>query len=511
MKKTNYTIFTFTIAVLVLYIYQYLKIDENLDSIFDEGFLFLKLQAIGINSLAMESQFPTLVNSLFGEHITSNLLYLRYARYFVHLLSISLFSIASVFYLIKKGVVNSLEKKILYFLIVFLLGYLSLGGIIISYNTLQEFFIVGVIGCFLVASEMSLRKSILFYILIGFFSFLSILIILPSGILVLICILLLLWIKYLKDWKTALISTFSILMGILISALCFHFFILDLRLVLAGMVETAKTITVLNRGYDPFSFITKIILYLRDFYMGTCLLIGLMLFSFYIKKFTGHWVAVLVFILSVYVFSIYQRKPEIVLTSFLAFPIIALFVAILSQTPKISWKNLFSFNVLLSLFLFFSPLISSIGTNVYLGAKMVFFILPWSVLLMELKCNATIKEKYAKEIRFLLWFFFILIVFQPVRAMIYDIKNSGYEKLYFTQEKPISQIELTKSQKTYFDRVYGIMKEYGYQRNDVIFSTQLDDMTIVAFDGTPCGLYFQPMDFLAEKNKNKLKKLTLFS
>lgn len=50
------------------------------------------------------------------------------------------------------------------------------------------------------------------------------------------------------------------------------------------------------------------------------------------------------------------------------------------------------------------------------------------------------------------------------------------------------------------------MNEYGYDQKDVILSTQLDLMTIVAFDGTPCGLYFQPMDFLAEKDKQSLKK-----
>ena len=50
------------------------------------------------------------------------------------------------------------------------------------------------------------------------------------------------------------------------------------------------------------------------------------------------------------------------------------------------------------------------------------------------------------------------------------------------------------------------MKGYQYQNNNVIFSTQMDHMTIVALEGKPCGLFFQPMDFLAFYDKKSLKK-----
>ena len=41
---------------------------------------------------------------------------------------------------------------------------------------------------------------------------------------------------------------------------------------------------------------------------------------------------------------------------------------------------------------------------------------------------------------------------------------------------------------------------------DMVFSTQLDFMTIVALSATTCGVYFQPMDFSKDANKNKLNK-----
>jgi len=504
--KIKHFYFIFPIVVLILYIYQYMKIDVNLDSVFDEGFLFLKLQLAGKYCVDSGTQWTTIINRLSCEQITSNLLYLRYARFFVHILSVILFSFLSSWYLYKKGILNTFKKKVFFLTLIFLIGIISLGGIIISYNELQEFFLLSVIGCFLVSTVISSKNAFFLNILIGFFSFFSIMTILPSGVLVLVCVLLLMWIKHFKDWKTGLVFTFGVFLGLLLAVLIFQFLIFDLRIVYKGMVKTAETITTLNRGYDPFSFLVNIFLYLRDFYMATCLFLGITLITILLQKYTKQWVAISVFLVSMIAVSVYQKKPEIVFTSFLAFPMIIFFIAILFETPKLNWQSFFSFNTLLLLFLFFVPLISSLGTNVYLGYKMLYFILPWGVLLMELMSNGSIKNKYAKEIRYFLILFILLIVNQPIQSMLHDINNIKHEKLFFNKEKPISQIQLTVQQKEYYEKVYKIMEKYGYKAKDVIFSTQLDHMTIVAFDGTPCGLYFQPMDFLAEKSKQSLKK-----
>ena len=64
MKKRNYNYLIFPITILILYIYQFLKIDLNLDSIFDEGFIFLKQQTTGIDSVDKGSLFPIIINKL---------------------------------------------------------------------------------------------------------------------------------------------------------------------------------------------------------------------------------------------------------------------------------------------------------------------------------------------------------------------------------------------------------------------------------------------------------------
>jgi|GEM_PF-2109986 len=505
MKFRNFTFLIFPIIILALYIYQFYKIDAKLDSIFDEAFLFLKLQSTKLGNIEGASQWTTIINKLFNDKISSNILFLRYARYFLHILSVILFSVSSGWYLYKKGLLDTFKKIVLFLFIIFLLGYLSLGGIIISYNTLQEFFLLSSIGSYFVATVTNLRKSIFLYVLIGFISFFSIITILPSGLLLLSCILLLTWIKYFKEWKTVLIFTFSIVIGLFLSMLVFNFFIMDLRILYAQIAETTQSITKLNRGYDPFSLLISTFLYLRDFYIGICLMSGVLMISLLFDKYTKHWLAVIVFLLSMIAICVYQKKPEMLLTNFLSFPIIILFVLIFIESSKLN-KQIVSFKVFLPLFLFFLPLISSIGTNVYLGTKMVYFILPWGVLLIELMSNDTIKVKYSKYIRLLLCFFCFIIFIQPIQSIVNDFKKSSNNENYFEKEKPISQIQLNKEQKDYYERVYRILKIYHYHRKDVIFSTQLDLMTVVAFDAAPCGLFFQPMDFLAEKNKKKLKR-----
>ena len=468
--------------------------------------LFLKIQEARQGHVEGISQWNALVNVFFGEKISINLLFLRYANYYTHLFAVILFSVASSRFLFKRGILDTLERKALYICIIFLFGGLSLSSIIIAYNTLQEFFLIAVVSFFLMATSTSFKKSILHYFAVGVFSFFAIITILPSGILVLGSVVVMLWLKYFKEWKIALVYSTLILLGLLFSGVGFHFFIVDLHTVFISMVQTSKILTSINDGHDFLSMLVKIILYLRDFYMGISLLLGLTAIYFFIEKFSKRWIAVAIFIFSVICFSIYQKKPEMVLTTFIAFPIILLLLAVVNEKFFILKKKNISSNVILYIFLFFLPLISSIGTNVYLGLKMQCFILPWGVLLMLLIWDESIKNKYIIQKNMLLWYFLLMSVNYPIQNLLHDVSSAGHDKLFFMKEKPISQIEITKQQKEYYDNVYHIIKQYGYKKRDVIFSTQLDHMTIVAVDGTPCGLYFLPSNFLIEPNKALLKK-----
>jgi hypothetical protein len=66
-------------------------------------------------------------------------------------------------------------------------------------------------------------------------------------------------------------------------------------------------------------------------------------------------------------------------------------------------------------------------------------------------------------------------------------------------------MHLTDHQALHFRECEKIVKEYNFQpKKSVIYSTQLGMMTICYLDGVNCANYFQPMDFVAHAQGDKL-------
>jgi len=504
-KKINYIQFLLPIIVFFIYGYNLFNINQNLDSLCDEGYLYLMIQAANKGIHDGLSQWPTIIDVVFGNNIISNILYLRLARYFVHLLSISLFFITVKWYLKKKGVVDSFENKLLLFSSVFLLGTLSCEPIVISYNTLQEFFLLGIIVSFLISTVCDLRKRFLFYFLFGFFSFWSVLNILPSGVLVFFSIFSYAIIKNYNSWKSLSSLIAWLLVGMLFAAIIFHYCFLSLDIVFHNMFKTFHTVKQWGAGYDSKSFLINIFIYFRDLFMGLCLLLGSGVVAYYLAISFNKWVASIFFCLSMVLFSFYQIKPQMPLSTFVSFPLVMLLLLKIKTTNGFDTKKCFSFDFLFYLLLFFLPLLSTIGTNLYLGSKLLFFILPWGILFIELIVDIKLNALYEKEMELVKWLFVGILVIYSLYSTISGWSEAT-EVRYFRKKSPISQIKLTKCQLAYFNRVDSIMELYGYTPNEYVFSTQLDHMTIAALDASPHGIYFFPTMFLIDPNKQKANK-----
>ncbi|MDD3320934.1 MAG: hypothetical protein PHS59_05770 [Paludibacter sp.] len=507
MKKAH-LIYLLSIVVLIIYAFKLTQFNKNLDSIYDEGFLFLKIQAASQGIIEGGSQWAMFVDTFFGSRISGNILYLRIAGYFVHLTSILLFAFISLRYLKRKcDFALEINEKIEYLLFVMLFGTLALGGIVISYNALQEFFLISMLLSFLDSTISKNKKNIFAeYYLIGFLSFFAIMTILPSGILVLCCLILLMLQYYIKDIKMIISNLIFVFIGFLTATVLFHFFIADIGDVFVAMKHTANNITKLNRGYDPLSFLLKIIFYFRDYYIHISVLIGLSVISYFVMHYTKKIVGFMFFLLSLVLVVLYLRKPLIETTTLLSFSFIVLFFLLNVKNKSFKIKEIFNFETLLLIFLFFYPLISSIGTNVSLAGKMSKFILPWSLLLFIMMNKLKIKDEYHEYTSYIKIYLIVIIAFLPFRSIYSSVSHLKTEKLVFDKQKPISNMIITSKQKEYFDKVYDIMSVYDYKKGDVIFSTQLDHMTIVAFDAIPAGLFFQPMDYNADGNKLSLPK-----
>ncbi len=504
MKKNSFNILLL-ILVTSIYFYHFSQIDKNLDSIFDEGTIYLKLQAAQNNEIDGFSQWPTIVNYIFGKKVSSSLIYLRYARYLIHLLSVTLFAVVTAWYSFKIKLFKSREQVIRYILLVYLFGTLVGGGISLAYNHLQEFFVIGVVSSFIIAKEAQFGRKF-FYFLAGIFSFFSIMTILPSGILVFVGVLILIINKEIKSPKNILFYISSIFTGFFVAAIYYHYFIYDLFLVYSKMIIAKNAIIKLERGYDVVSYATKVFLYFRDFYIQICAFIGVIVVSSLVAKFTKRSIAYILCLLSIVILTLYIKRPEVHISTLLVLPIIVSFIAILFETDKNSFAEIFSSENCFNLFLFFFPLFSSIGTITPIADKMIHFILPWSLLTVKLMNNSLIKDKYKKEISFSYWIILFLILFPPLKSFAASLGSGNHEKYKLGQESKISPIALTKKQREYFEYVNFLIKKYDYRTGDFVFSTQLDHMTIVAISATPCGIYFQPVDFHIDEKKYRLHK-----
>jgi len=504
MKNKIWLYWFIPLIVSILYIDSFLRLNTNLITVFDEGFYYLSIWKIkhGIINEGL-SLWALMVDAICSEKITSSILNLRYVRFFFQITSIGIFAIISLFYLVKKKILDSFIEYVLYLSLVFWLGYSTLGDKIITYNELQSSFLSLIIGLFLLSTVYQTSKRFLLYIIIGFFSFLSFVTIPPSGVLISISILILLGVQYWSQKKKMIYIFLFFLLGFIISALCIHFFILDLKLVFHNMLVSTNKISNSNRGYDPISLAINLMFYFRDFFIITCLLLGVSFLYINLNKFTKYWVACLFFLFSVIILVFYQKKPIMALSTIWAFPFLLFVLWKFTNRPISSINSFFTFDVLIKVFLFLSPLISAIGTNTDLSGKMILFILPWSVLFAEL-FNGIRSER--EKLKWIVIVCLSIMIFQPVKTITIGFKTK-MANYYFNEYKPISGIKLNKPQFEYFNRINQIFKNYSYKaEKDVIFATTFDHMTICAFDAIPCETYQVPNDFIGERDKNKLAK-----
>jgi len=494
MKKNNILLLVLIPMVFFLYAFNFYQLDKSLYTIYDEGYFYLTIWKVknGIQNIGV-SQWPYFINSIFNDEITSDILYLRYIGYFTGVFSIISFAIIILLYL-----KNELQpkEKILYLIVVTLMGYFSLGGIIISFNQIQEFLLLMMIGFFLLSVKYS-KYSYWFWGFIGFFSFLSLLIIFPSGLIITIGLFILQLLRGF-DNKKIYFTIILFFVGFFISVVNIHFFVVDIITIKENIIDGAINIMGSDRGYNPMSHITRLLFFFRDFFIDICLLIGAYGISLLIKIYTKKWVSEMFFLISILIFTFYQKQPVMYFSSLLAFPI--LLFAIIQIYNKISFRLIFTSEILILLFLFITPILSAIGTNTALSIKMVAFILPWSVL--YIKIWKAQKYKFV-DLKFLILIILIVSVVVPFKNVIFE-----NEKLYkFTDEKPISNMKLNRIQKEYFDRVYSILLDYQYRpQKDIIFATTFDHMTICAMDAVPSETFQLPNDFLVFKNKKKIKR-----
>ena len=301
-------------------------------------------------------------------------------------------------------------------------------------------------------------------------------------------------IKHWKRWKKILKLFSMMIVGAVFALLITHFFVADLRAVFAGMMNTAQTITTVNRGYDPLSFIIRVMLFFRDISLFLLLSIGIILISLFLKRNGYSILASLFFILACLVYWHYQKKPGLTfgmqLSLLWLLPLVCKWYG--KQLPPL--KQLFTIDFILNLFLCLFPILATLGTNVPIGSKMIWFIIPWVLLSWRLGFTEE-NAQFRAEALLVLSIMALLSIYRQTSVI--DTSQTKVER------GSLKGMHLNSLQEDHFKKVEQIMGDYQFQRGEsVAFSTQLSMMTICYLEALPVGLYFQPMDFVAHADES---------
>lgn len=468
-----------TLAVLAGIVVNVLSLPFNIDTLYDEGYLYCCIEDAQQCMIDGLSQWANMVVLLFGNGVCSSILQLRIARLGLTLLT------GILFVLFTHTIAENKKEKIQYAILSFMLLVPSMGGLILSYNGLAQFFqILACASLYRLLTDKRVGGNVFWAIMTGFLITASMFVILPSAVLLGMCIILIVCVRYWREWKSVLLYFAGGMLGMILAILFVHFFVADITSIAYSMQSTAQTITTLNRGYDPITFATKILLFLRDWLLCICVVIGIVVISLKLQSYSKI-MAFVFYMATILVYLKYQQEPRVTL------PMVMIVLWIISSRRKISnitTVSIFSNKTVFVLFVLFFPLIASIGTNVYLGGKMTFFLIPWALGLWMIGFNKDIELK--KESLWVLSIVLLLGSWNQGKSIDYSFSR--------VQDGALAGMYLTPTQEKHFAIVDSIVKTYDFKkRESVVFFTQLSSMTDCYLEGAKCGNFFQPMDFVA--------------
>ena len=479
------------LAIIVLII-RFFTLNKGFFSFYDEAYFLLKAREVADGIITGKSQWNFLAVHWFPFWDLSDAIYSRAAG---NILAIFAAIIATVSSSVSFG-----KKHWLKFLSVSLLVYLSIGGQI-SYVNMQAFLLCIALSAFLVyaKSEKEIIKRAML-VIAGFAGGLSLFVILPGGALTLLCFAIVVILINRRNIKKGFLQLAFGVIGVVISMAYMHFFICNLKDVLDAMSFTATYFTKSGYHYDPLSFATAIGLFLRDcififvFYCGAYYLAG----KFNFQKFK--WIGGVFYLALIFVYTYYQKKP--VISSAMFFSSLVVIPFVFDNLGKLSLKEVFSKKGIINSFLFCFPLIASMGTNTSLSGRISCFIISWCFIWF----GAESSEDSAKPKWYVTLAAILIILFPSIKGTVSTLRDTE-NCVHFEKGNPdFAKLYINEKQKEYFDNVFDLLKDYGYQEDSsIVFTAAFDYATVLAFNAKLSSNFHQINNFLYWEKSKMLK------
>lgn len=423
--------------------------------------------------------------TLLGRDICSSVLSLRIVKICMAILT------SVLFWLLTWDVANNRIEKIAYLSVIMMAAVPTMGGIMVCYNSMSQLLLV--LACGVLYRLAKAEKNAHFIgwsLLLGVILTLSFFSIIVSGFVVAAAIALMVIIRYWKRWKELMLVIGSILGGCALTMLWVHVCVIPLDVVWHNITDTAHTIGTVNRGYDPISMGMKMVLFLRDMLLCVVVIVGVTYISRRIKDRNMRWIAFGFMVVALLVYAYYQQKPAVTTSMLLSMLWV---VPMMTHEPiKSDWNQRLNYETCFNLFLLIFPWIAVLGTNVYIGGKMMWFMLPWVMLSWRVGF-AEDRKLFRTEILIVLSILYAIPSITSLRSI--DATQPVIEK------GPLKGLHLNAQQAAHLKQVDSVLAQYDFERGkSVFYATQLSMATLCYLEAVPCGFYFQPMDFVAQSN-----------
>ena len=305
-------------------------------------------------------------------------------------------------------------------------------------------------------------------------------VIMPSSILLIGSIGLLLLIR--KDWK----AIPSLAGGILLAVLYIHVFVSDLSQIYDAMQFTATYFTKSGYRYSPLDIIVQLGLLARDGILCLLVCAGIYYLS---KKLHARSIDIagIFMVLAFLAYTHYQLRPQtsisLIILSFI------FLIAIEAQGLRMGGGEIEGriYSLLLAIY----PLIASIGTNTYIGSRMICFAIAWLFLFYE---KSDIYNTNMRKLPFIAAMCILLLLHLAPSINLIKADNNAH----FTKgNQDFAQLVLTDDQVDYLNNVWDTMNEHGYKSDSsVVFTTEYDWATVYAIDAKLSSNFYQKRNFL---------------
>ena len=492
VRDSKVQVITFLLIVIFLLgicIYKYTLLAYGLQSVYDEGFFYIT--SLFINDIVVSTQPLSLsidmIDALIPDIKQYDVLTLRQYAYLAKSISFLMLLFCSCIFLHK---CYSEKRFSIYLALIastLLIANRLLPSLVFNMNDIMLVLVTCAFSlCLLFSSFQNVSLRYCVALLIGIISWFTLICNLPAGcMLIVLCGVFMLLYGGFSVKKMKCVILFG-LVGIIIGVGITHFFIISLSdcyvFLQKGIIQTT------SGGRASHHSLTRVILViffgLRDLAITTFLLCGITYITKFLHKLHRKgWLTILFSVVCFFIAYKWQVKPQIYITSVLCW------LTIIFLKYHIKLNTLSRNEIIIICISFIMPICLGFGTNTNILSKALSCGSVWSLLIF------LFYYKSQPEVR--KYFICGIIIIAYVLLHDFDFNLQNQEELHFTKAEPIATMNLTANQKAFYDEVYDVLSDNGYNMGvDTLLGFCFNEMTIVAMDAKPYTNDQQPEEFL---------------